>query len=72
MENYLKAFPKYKIHVQNILQGGGGEAILGSTTGSHVPPEIEKNEILVWTVEVRDGLITEWRIYSTERYADSS
>jgi len=59
MENYLKTFPNYTIPVQNILQGGGGVAIFGSTTGSHLPAEIEKNEILMWTVEVRDGLITE-------------
>jgi hypothetical protein len=69
MENYLKAYPNYKIHIRNVLQGGEGVAIVGYTSGSHVTPEIEEDEVLVWTVELREGLITEWRIYSTEGYA---
>ena len=72
MENYLRAYPNYKIHINNILRGGGGVAVVGYTTGSHVSPDIEENELIVWTVEVRHGLITEWRIYSTEGYAASS
>jgi ketosteroid isomerase-like protein len=69
MAEYLKSFPDYQIHLHHALVGGEGVAIIGQTTGSHVPPEIEKGEILVWTVEVQDGLISEWRIYSTEGYA---
>jgi hypothetical protein len=72
MEEYLKTYPNYKIHVKNILRGGDGVAIVGYTTGSHVNAEIEEDEVLVWTVEMRDSLITEWRIYSTERYANFS
>ncbi len=72
MENYLLAFPEYKIHVHHVLQGGKGVAIFGKTSGSHVPPEIEEQEWLVWTAEVEDGLITEWRIYSSEAYAQRS
>jgi hypothetical protein len=70
MENYLKAYPKYNIHIRNILRGGKGVAVVGYTSGSHVDPEIEKNEVLVWTVEVKEGQITYWRIYSTEGYAN--
>ncbi len=65
MENYLKAYPAYRIHADRILRGGDGAAVVGSTSGSHVPPDVEENEVLVWTAEVRGGLITEWRIYST-------
>jgi hypothetical protein len=72
MENYLKAFSKYKIHIHHVLRGGDGVAVIGHTSGSHVAPDIEENEVLVWTAEMEDGLIAEWRIYSTERYADSS
>jgi hypothetical protein len=72
MENYVAAFPDYKIHVHHALQGGDGVALVGKTSGSHVPPEIEEQEWLVWTVEIEDGLITEWRIYATEGYATSS
>jgi len=72
MAGYLAEFPDYKIHVHQILQGGNGAAIIGKTTGSHVPPEIEEQETLVWTAEIRDGLISEWRIYSGDEYAGRS
>ena len=72
MENYLRSFPNYKIHINHVLQGGDGVAVIGHTSGSHVSPDIEENEVLIWTAELRDGLITEWRIYSSEGYADSS
>lgn len=72
MAAYLAEFPDYKIHVTHVLEGGTGVAIVGRTTGSHVPPEIEKNETLVWTAEVRDRLISEWRIYSDKAYAERS
>jgi hypothetical protein len=68
MENYLKAYPDYKIHIKHILQGGEGVAIIGFTSGSHVSPDMEENEILVWIAEVKNDLITTWRIYSTEGY----
>jgi ketosteroid isomerase-like protein len=72
MENYLLDFPDYKIYIHHVLQGGNGVAILGKTSGSHVPPEIEDQEWLVWTAEVEDGWITEWRIYATDAYAKRS
>jgi hypothetical protein len=72
MADYVLNYPGYKILVQHILQGAQGAAIVGRTAHSHVPPEIEEREMLVWTAEVRDGLITEWRIYSGEAYADRS
>jgi len=72
MENYMREFPNYKIHVDHLFQGGDGVAIVGHTTGSHVPADIEEKEVLVWTAEVTDGLISEWRIYSGEEYAGRS
>jgi ketosteroid isomerase-like protein len=72
MAEYLSDFPDYRILVHHILQGGQGAAIVGRTAGSHVPAEIEERETLVWTAEVRDGLITEWRIYSEPEYAARS
>jgi hypothetical protein len=63
-QDYFSAYPKYKIHVQHVLTSGDGVAIIGKTTGSHVPPEVEEKEIVLWTAEIRDGLVSEWRIYS--------
>ena len=63
-QGYFSAYPKYKIHVQHVLLSGNGVAIVGKTTGSHVPPEVEEKETVLWTAEIRDGLVAEWRIYS--------
>ncbi|HOP08730.1 MAG TPA: nuclear transport factor 2 family protein [Candidatus Methanofastidiosa archaeon] len=67
-KGYFSAYPKYKIHILKVLTGGNGVAIIGKTTGSHVPPEIEEKETVIWTAEIRDGLIVEWRIYTDARY----
>ena len=63
-QSYFSSYPKYKIHVQHVLMSGNGVAIIGKTTGSHVPPEVEEHEMVLWTAEIRDGLVAEWRIYS--------
>jgi len=63
-QGYFSSYPKYKIHVQHVLTSGNGVAITGKTTGSHVPPEVEAKETVLWTAEIRDGLVAEWRIYS--------
>ena len=47
-------------------------AVIGKTTGSHVPPEIEEREVVAWIAEVQDGLVSEWRIYSDAEYAQRS
>jgi ketosteroid isomerase-like protein len=62
--DYFSAYPKYRIHVHRVLTSGNGVAIIGKTTGSHVSPEVETKETVLWTAETRDGLVAEWRIYS--------
>ena len=62
--DYFTAYPNYKIHVNHIITSGNGVAILGRTTGSHVAPEIEDEETILWTAEVREGRVAEWRLYS--------
>jgi ketosteroid isomerase-like protein len=62
--SYFASFPEYKIHVQQVLTSGNGVAIIGKTTGSHVPPEVEEKETVLWTAKIEDGLVAEWRIYS--------
>ncbi len=61
---YFTDFPKYKIHVEKVLVGGDGVAIIGKTTGSHIPPEVEEKETVLWIAEIRNGLLSEWRIYA--------
>jgi hypothetical protein len=38
--DYFASFPNYQIHVQLILTSGNGVAIIGKTTGSHIPLEV--------------------------------
>lgn len=64
-EDYFSANPDYRIHIQHILTGGSGVALIGRTTGSHLAADIEAKETVLWTAEVRKGLVAEWRIYST-------
>ena len=66
-EGYFSAYPEYKIHVQHVLTGGNGAAIIGKTTGSQVPPEVEEKETVLWTAEIRDGRVAEWRLYTDIR-----
>ena len=63
-QGYFSAYPKYKINVQHVLTSGNGVAIIGKTIGSHVPPEVEEHETVLWTAEILNGLVAEWRIYS--------
>jgi len=63
-QDYFSDNPNYRIHVQHVLTSGNGVAIIGRTTGSHLPPEVEEKETVLWTAEIRDGLVAEWRIYS--------
>lgn len=62
--DYFTSYPEYTIHVQKVLRGGNGVAIIGRTTGSHVPPEVEEKWNILWTAEIRDNLVAEWRIYT--------
>ena len=55
MANYLIRYPEYKIHIDHLLQGGSGVAFIGQTSGSHIEPDIEVEEILIWTAEIEDA-----------------
>ncbi len=63
-QDYFSAYPEYRIHVKHVLTSGKGVAIIGKTTGSQVPAEIEDKETVLWTAEIRNGLIAKWRLYS--------
>jgi ketosteroid isomerase-like protein len=65
---YFTPFPDYKIHVQQVLTGGDGVAIIGQTSGSHMPADIEARSTMLWIAELQDGLVCEWRIYATDEY----
>ncbi|MFW9802150.1 MAG: nuclear transport factor 2 family protein [Candidatus Thorarchaeota archaeon] len=69
--DYFAENPEYKIHVKHVITSGSGVAILGRTTGSHVAPRIEDKETILWTAEIRDNLVAEWRLYSATEEIES-
>jgi ketosteroid isomerase-like protein len=62
--DYLSAHPEYRIHVKEVLRSGNAVAIIGTTTGSHVPTEVEVGATTVWIAEIEGDLVAEWRIYA--------
>jgi len=61
---YFTAYPDYRIHVDHVLTAGDAVALVGRTTGSHVDPAVEANELVVWTADIDHGKVAEWRIYA--------
>jgi ketosteroid isomerase-like protein len=61
---YFDAFPDYVVYPRRMTQEGNRVAVLGHTSGSHLGlPEDEESRIdVIWTGEVRDGLIARWSI----------
>ncbi|MFQ5834037.1 MAG: nuclear transport factor 2 family protein [Candidatus Thorarchaeota archaeon] len=62
--DYFSECPNYMIHVRHVITSGNGVALFGRTTGSHVSREAENRETILWTAEIRDRLVAEWRLYS--------
>ncbi len=62
--DYFSSYPEYKIHVEKLITSGNGVAVIGHTTGCHVGPAVEERWTILWTAQVRDGLVVQWRIYS--------
>jgi uncharacterized protein (TIGR02246 family) len=65
---YFRCFPEYKIHVDKVLRSGNDVAIVGTTTGSHVGPEAEADETVLWVAEVEGARVASWRIYVAETF----
>ncbi|MBU7033243.1 MAG: nuclear transport factor 2 family protein [Theionarchaea archaeon] len=62
--DYFSQYPQYRIHVKHILTSGDAVAIIGKTTDSHVPRELEEKEHVLWIAVIRNDLVSQWRIYS--------
>ncbi len=61
---YFSDFPDYRIHVEKVARCGNEIALVGKSTGSHVPAEIEEKETVVWIARLEDDVVAEWRIFS--------
>jgi uncharacterized protein (TIGR02246 family) len=65
---FFSAFPEYTIHVSRVAALESVVIIIGNTTGSQVPPEIEAQETVIWAARIEGGLVAEWHIV----YADTA
>jgi ketosteroid isomerase-like protein len=61
---YFEAFPDYVVYPQQIAANGDSVAVLGYTSGSHLNlPDAEEARLpVLWTAEVREGLLSRWSI----------
>jgi hypothetical protein len=50
--------------MSKVTHSGNDIAIIGRTTGSHVSPEIEDRETVIWIAKIVDDKVAEWRIYT--------
>ena len=64
---YFRLFPEYKIHLTRVVAVGDTVVLIGRTSGSQVPREIEAEETVIWAAWVDSGLVREWHIL----YADT-
>ncbi|MGD2105489.1 MAG: hypothetical protein PVJ55_10315 [Anaerolineae bacterium] len=63
-QSYFAEYPAYKIHVEKVARSGSDIAIVGKTTGSHVPPDIEESETVVFVAKIEHNHVAEWRVFS--------
>ena len=63
-EGYFSAYPAYRIPIEKVTRSGKDIAIVGKTTGSHISPEIETKETVIWIAKIEDNQVAEWRIFS--------
>lgn len=68
-DDYFQGHPQYRIVTHLMLSSGTDVAFIGKTCDSHVPRCVEVNETLIWFAGIVSDQVSEWRIFSTERYA---
>jgi uncharacterized protein (TIGR02246 family) len=61
---YFTRFPEYKIHPQKICVSGSDVAFIAKTTGSHIPPDLEEDETLIFIATIKRESVSKWRIYT--------
>lgn len=59
---YFDSFPEYRIHVGRVVTLGDVVVIVGRTTGSHIPHDVEALQSVIWGALVEGELIREWHI----------
>jgi ketosteroid isomerase-like protein len=65
---YFRMFPDYRIEQEEITQSGNVAGIFGTARGTYAPNGILKSENrweipAAWKGVVKEGLVSEWRIY---------
>ncbi|HLZ93165.1 MAG TPA: nuclear transport factor 2 family protein [Candidatus Acidoferrum sp.] len=66
---YFSSVRDYQVHADEFFQTDDRLAIFGSASGSyaasgHLSPESFWKVPAAWRVEIRNGLVAEWRVYA--------
>ncbi len=62
---YFASLPDYVVYEDELFDRPDAVYLIGNTTGSHVPAELERvPSCVIWRCVVIDGHISEWSIYS--------
>jgi uncharacterized protein (TIGR02246 family) len=64
--SYFESFPEYQIHTERVVTLGNTVVLIGRTTGSHIAPEVEALETVIWAALVDGGRVREWHILYTD------
>jgi ketosteroid isomerase-like protein len=67
-KSYLRLFPDYRISHEEVFEDHDAVAVFGSASGTFavegkLPKENHWEIPAAWKAVVRNGLITEWRVY---------
>ncbi len=61
---YFAAFPGYLVFVDEVFERSDAIYLVGHTSGSHVPPELERiPSSVIWRCEVFDQRVAEWSVF---------
>lgn len=63
-QGYFDAYPTYRIYVDERHEKPDALYLIGHTTGSHIPTDLEEvSSSVIWRCEIADDKILEWSIY---------
>lgn len=64
--SYFDSFPEYRIQVDKVVKLGNTVVLIGATTGSHIPLEVEALATVIWCAVVEGRSVREWHVLYTD------
>lgn len=65
---YFASFPSYRVYIDETHEKSDAAYLIGHTSGSHVPAELESQpSSVIWRCEIVDGQVSEWSIFPASK-----